>query len=264
MLTTVLAGFGLSLSLIAAIGAQNAFLLRQGIRREHVLVVIVICTLSDAVLMTVGIAGGGAVFASAPVLAEVARWAGAAFLLLYAVFAVRRALEPEALEVDAGESGSASRDGERRSREGADASAIVEGGTTAGAVETRVTAAASGAAGTTTALAAPSAPSPRRIRRSPAAGSLAAVALTALALTWLNPHVYLDTLVLLGSIGSRYGDDRLAFGIGAWAASLLWFTVVGFGARLLAPLFAKPAAWRVLDILVAAIMAVMAVMLIVH
>nr|WP_218853624.1 LysE family transporter [Schumannella luteola] len=246
------------MSLIAAIGAQNAFLLRQGIRREHVLVVIVICTLSDAVLMTVGIAGGGAVFASVPVLAEVARWAGAAFLLLYAVFAVRRALKPEALAVDADDTTDPG-ESDAGGAPLADAGAIVTPRPDADAG----TAADSGAA-TLTATAPSTTARTRRLRRSPAAGSLAAVALTALALTWLNPHVYLDTLVLLGSIGSRYGDDRLAFGIGAWAASLIWFTAVGFGARLLAPLFAKPAAWRVLDILVAAIMAVMAVMLIVH
>ncbi|CAN5230058.1 LysE/ArgO family amino acid transporter [soil metagenome] len=200
MITAALAGLGLGLSLIVAIGAQNAFVLRQGLLRQHVLLVVVICSLSDIVLIALGIAGAGAVFTAAPWLVEVVRWAGAAFLLVYGLLAARRAVRPRALAA-------------------ADP-------------------AASGA-------------------------STVAIASTCLALTWLNPHVYLDTLVLLGSVGSTHGDYRWAFGVGAAIASVLWFTLLGFGARLLAPVFAKPMAWRVLDGIIAVVMAGLAVMLVV-
>ena len=195
-----LAGLGLGLSLIIAIGAQNAFVLRQGLRREHVLLVVAICALSDLVLIAVGIGGGGLLFAAVPWLVEVVRWVGAAFLLLYGLFAARRALRPSRLEA-------------------ADGSAA------------------------------------------PKTASVVAVAATCLALTWLNPHVYLDTVVLLGSVASTHGDARWAFGAGAGLGSILWFSVLGFGARLLAPLFARPIAWRVLDAIIAVVMIVLAVSL---
>ena len=200
MITAALAGLGLGFSLIVAIGAQNAFVLRQGLLRQHVLVVVVICALSDIVLIALGIAGAGALFTAVPWLMEVVRWAGAAFLLVYGLLAARRAWRPKTLEA-------------------ADA------------------------------------------EKAPA--SLLAVAGTALALTWLNPHVYLDTLVLLGSVGSTHGDDRWVFGVGAAVASVLWFTLLGFGARLLAPVFARPLAWRVLDGIIALVMITLAVMLVV-
>lgn len=199
MITAALAGLGLGFSLIVAIGAQNAFVLRQGLLREHVLMVVAICALSDIALIALGIAGAGAVFTALPWLVEVVRWAGAAFLFVYGLLAARRAWRPKTLEV-------------------ADA---------------------------------PKAPT-----------SLLAVAGTVLALTWLNPHVYLDTLVLLGSVGSTYGGDRWAFGVGAAIASVGWFTLLGFGARLLAPVFAKPIAWRVLDALIAAVMVTLAILLV--
>jgi len=200
VITAALAGLGLGFSLIVAIGAQNAFVLRQGLLRQHVLVVVVICALSDIVLIALGIAGAGALFTAVPWLVEVVRWAGAAFLLVYGLLAARRAWRPKTLEA-------------------ADA------------------------------------------EKAPA--SLLAVAGTALALTWLNPHVYLDTLVLLGSVGSTHGDDRWVFGVGAAVASVLWFTLLGFGARLLAPVFARPLAWRVLDGIIALVMITLAVMLLV-
>ena len=199
MLLAALAGLGLGLSLIVAIGAQNAFVLRQGLRREHVLVVIVICAASDAVLIALGVGGAGWVFERLPWLVEVVRWAGFAFLLVYSLLAARRAIRPKAL---------AAADGE-----------------------------------------------PKRM-------SLAAVAGTCLALTWLNPHVYLDTVVLLGSIASTHGDLRWAFGAGAMVASIVWFTALGLGARLLAPVFAKPLAWRVLDGIIAVVMVALAVSLV--
>ncbi|WP_158865169.1 LysE/ArgO family amino acid transporter [Leifsonia sp. AG29] len=199
MLATFLTGLGSGASLIVAIGAQNAFVLRQGLRRSHVLPIVVICVLSDAVLIAAGVAGIGVLVKQAPLALEIVRWAGFAFLLGYAVFAARRALRPESLQ-------------------------------TAGAV----------------------------------AGSLAAAIATCLAITWLNPHVYLDTVLLLGSLSASHGDPgRWVFGLGAATASLLWFSLLGFGARLAAPVFAKPVAWRVLDAGIAVLMVVLAVLLVV-
>lgn len=199
-LIAALAGLGLGLSLIVAIGAQNAFVLRQGLRREHVVAVIVICALSDLVLIGLGVGGAGLVFDAVPWLVPAVRFAGAAFLLVYAVLAARRAIRPTAILTASDASGQA---------------------------------------------------------------KLATVVATALALTWLNPHVYLDTVVLLGSIASTHGEYRWAFGAGAGVASIAWFTALGLGARLLAPVFARPLAWRILDGLIAVVMLGIAVSLIV-
>jgi L-lysine exporter family protein LysE/ArgO len=199
VILAALAGLGLGLSLIVAIGAQNAFVLRQGLRREHIVPVIVICAASDAVLIALGVGGAGWVFGQVPWLVEVVRYAGALFLLAYGVLAARRALKPQALAAASGE----------------------EKGM-----------------------------------------SLAAAVGTVLALTWLNPHVYLDTVVLLGSVASTHGELRWAFGGGAMVASVLWFTALGLGARLLAPVFAKPLAWRILDGIIAIVMVVLAVSLV--
>jgi L-lysine exporter family protein LysE/ArgO len=198
-LPAALAGLGLGLSLIIAIGAQNAFVLRQGLRREYVLLVVAICALSDLALIGLGVGGGGLLFTAVPWLVEVVRWVGAAFLLVYGALAARRAFRPERL--------TASEDA---------------------------------------------------VARRP--GWLA-IAGTCLALTWLNPHVYLDTVVLLGSVASTHGEWRWAFGGGAGLASILWFSLLGFGARLLAPLFARPLAWRLLDGIIAAVMITLAVTL---
>jgi len=198
-LLAALAGLGLGLSLIVAIGAQNAYVLRQGLRREHVGWVIAICALSDLVLIALGVAGAGLVFDAVPWLVPAVRFAGAAFLLVYAVLAARRAIRPGAALTASGE---------------------------------------------------------------PARAGLGAVVGTALALTWLNPHVYLDTVVLLGSIATTHGDLRWAFGAGAGVASIAWFTALGLGARLLAPVFARPLAWRILDGLIALVMLGIAVSLV--
>ncbi|GAA2249304.1 LysE family transporter [Herbiconiux moechotypicola] len=192
-----LAGLGFGLSLIVAIGAQNAFVLRQGLLRRHVLAVVVVCAASDAVLILLGIAGAGVVFAAIPWLTTAVRIAGAAFLLGYAVLAARRAVRPRALEA-----------GDPQASPG-----------------------------------------------------LAATVLACLALTWLNPHVYLDTVVLLGSVANTHGDSRWLFGAGAAVGSVLWFTALGYGARLLQPVFARPAAWRILDAVIAVVMAGIAVSL---
>jgi L-lysine exporter family protein LysE/ArgO len=200
ILLAALAGLGLGLSLIVAIGAQNAYVLRQGLRREHVGVVIAICALSDLVLIGLGVGGAGLVFGAVPWLVTVVRFAGAAFLLGYAVLAARRAIRPTATLTASGD---------------------------------------------------------------PVKAPLGAVIGTVLALTWLNPHVYLDTVVLLGSIASTHGEYRWAFGAGAGVASIAWFTALGLGARLLAPVFARPLAWRILDALIAIVMLAIAVSLVV-
>ena len=188
-LLAALAGLGFGLSLIVAIGAQNAFVLRQGLRGEHVALVVAVCAISDAILIALGVAGAGALLRGAPGVVDAVRIGGAAFLLGYAILAARRAWRPGALH------------------------------------------------------AAPVGTSGRR-----------PTLLAALALTWLNPHVYLDTVVLLGSVAAAHGDARWWFGLGAACGSVLWFAGLGFGARLLRRPFARPAAWRALDGAVALVM----------
>jgi L-lysine exporter family protein LysE/ArgO len=196
-LLAVASGLALGLGLIVAIGAQNAFVLRQGLRLEHVAAVVAVCAVSDLALIMAGVLGAGAALSQVPWLIPVVCFAGAAFLLGYGVLAARRALRPGALLPDAA-------------------------GTGAG---------------------------------------LAATVATCLALTWLNPHVYLDTVVLLGSMASTFGEHRWQFAAGAGLGSVLWFTALGFGARLLRPVFARPAAWRVLDGGIAVVMTALAVSL---
>jgi L-lysine exporter family protein LysE/ArgO len=194
------AGLGLGLSLIVAIGAQNAFVLRQGLRLEHVAVVVAVCAVSDMLLIAAGVGGAGAVVTRAPDLIRVVCFAGAAFLLVYGLMAARRAVRAAALLPDS--------------------------------------------AGART--------------------GLAVTVTTCLALTWLNPHVYLDTVVLLGSLSSTYGDRRWWFAAGAALGSAIWFTGLGYGARLLRPVFARPTAWRVLDALIAVVMLSLAASLVVR
>ena len=182
-------GFATALSLIMAIGAQNAFVLRQGIRNEHVLPVVTFCAAADFALIAAGIAGVGALITSHPQLTTAVRYGGAVFLVGYGLLAARRAIRPTAL--------------------------------------------------------APTEEGPAR---------LGAVLTTCAALTFLNPHVYLDTVVLLGSLANQHGDRRWVFGAGAAAASTVWFFSLGFGARRLAGLFAKPGTWRFLDGLIAVTM----------
>lgn len=193
-LVALVAGLAFGLSLIVAIGAQNAFVLRQGLRGEHVTIVVAVCALSDLLLIVAGVAGTGALIAQVPWLAQAMRVGGAVFLLSYAALAARRALRPVALQA----------------------------GTGNGPI-----------------------------------GPIATLA-TALAFTWLNPHVYLDTLVLLGSVADSHDEQRWWFAAGAVVASVAWFSAVGYGAALLRPIFARPAAWRVLDGLIATIMVVLA------
>lgn len=217
VIPTLLAGFGLGLSLIVAIGAQNLFVLRQGIRREHAIAVAAVCAVSDAVLIVLGVSGLGLVIHAVPWLVDVVRWAGFAFLLVYGLLAARRALRPtgQALQVET---------------------------PAANAANTP-----SGAAGRTT-----------------TATRLTPVLLTCLALTWLNPHVYLDTVFLLGSVASSHGELRWWFAIGAAVASIVWFFGLAVGARYLGRWLATPRAWRILDGIIAVVMIAIAISLVWH
>ena len=183
-------GFFTGLSLIVAIGAQNAFVLRQGLLLRHRLPIALICALSDALLIAAGIYGFGLAASGIPALLEIARWGGAAFLAAYGALAARRAWKGECLDED----------------------------------ET---------------LSMP---------------LMAAITLC-LALTFLNPHVYLDTVILLGSLANQHGDSgRWQFGAGAALASIAWFFLLAYGARALRPLFTRPLSWRILDGSIAVVM----------
>ncbi|UVC10586.1 amino acid transporter [Rhizobium sp. TH2] len=190
LLSAFVSGLLLGASLIIAIGAQNAFILRQGLLRQHVFILCLICAASDAALIVLGVGGLGALISQAPVLITVVTIGGVVFLGAYAVIAFRRALHPAVMN----------------------------------AAETQT-------------------------------GSLKAAIAACLAFTFLNPHVYLDTVVLLGGLSARFeGAGRIAYGAGAALASFIWFFGLGYGARLLEPVFARPAAWRVLDVVIGLVM----------
>ncbi|MFK4730729.1 LysE/ArgO family amino acid transporter [Agromyces mediolanus] len=238
-LSSTLAGLGLGLSLIVAIGAQNVFVLRQGIRREHVFAVAAVCAISDAVLIVVGVSGIGAVLTAVPWLVDVVRWAGAAFLAGYAVLAAKRAIRPSGATLGA-----------------APQTAAPSDGTPDGAALPTATPASVGS-GTLTA-AAPARTAARAAGRS----TLLATLGTCLALTWLNPHVYLDTVFLLGSVANGHGEGRWWFALGAALGSLLWFFGLAYGARLLGRVLSTPRAWRILDGVIAVVMLALAVSLV--
>ncbi|MBC7277430.1 LysE/ArgO family amino acid transporter [Nocardioides sp.] len=185
MITAILAGLLTGLSLIVALGSQNAYVLRQGILRSHVLVVVSVCAVSDLVLICAGVGGMGAIVSHAGWALEMLRWFGVVFLGWYGISSFRRVLRPAALD----------------------------------ATDT-----------------------PRE--------TLPRVVAKAAAFTWLNPHVYIDTLVLHGSIAATYGSARWGFAIGGCLASIVWFSGLGYGARFLAPLLASRRAWQVLDTLI--------------
>jgi L-lysine exporter family protein LysE/ArgO len=197
VLAATLTGLLTGLSLIVAIGAQNAYVLRQGLARDRVGVVVAICAASDVLLIVAGVAGVGVLVENAGWALDAVRWLGVAFLTVYGVTSLWRAHSPEALRA-------------------ADAPA----------------------------------------------SSLGGVAARALALTWLNPHVYLDTVLLLGSLAASHGPGgRWWFAVGAGLASVAWFLGLGYGARLLSPLLARPRAWQVLDVLIGLTMLTIAVSL---
>lgn len=197
-MATYLAGFSLGLSFILAIGSQNAFVLKQGLRGQHVLVVSAVCAISDALLISLGVAGFGAMVTQFPNIELFARYGGALFLVCYALLSFRSALTRHQVLSTQGE---------------------------------------------------------------PTSSTLSAV-LTCLAFTWLNPHVYLDTLVLLGSVSTQYQPEQFVFAAGAISASLVFFFSLGYGARLLAPLFNKPQTWKILEVIVGIIMLIIACSLI--
>lgn len=201
MIATFLSGLGTGAGLIIAIGAQNAFVLRQGLLRQHVLPVVLVCIGGDILCICAGVAGMGALIRTNEWLLEFFRWGGALFLTVYGLSAARRAA-----------SGNGSME-------------ISEVG----------------------------------------AGSLMKAITSCLTFTLLNPHVYLDTVVLLGSIAAQYGKDlKWTFASGALTASVLWFTGLGFGARLLLPIFQNPKAWRILDTLIALVMWAIALTLVLN
>lgn len=199
MLLAAATGFVTGFSLILAIGAQNAFVLRKGLMQSHVLLICTVCALSDAALIALGVAAAGSLGAVAPSVILALTWGGAAFLTVYGAFSLRRALRPETLR--------------------------------------------------------PSSHGP---------GSLRAALATCLALTWLNPHVYLDTVGLIGTVSTGFGgvQGKLAYGTGAILASFVFFFALGYGARVLAPIFARPRTWALLDGGIAVVMWVIAANLI--
>lgn len=188
-----LAGLGVGLSLIVAIGAQNAYVMRQGIRREGVLTVVLICILSDVLLIGLGTAGMGAFIGEHERVLLLVTWAGVAYLVWFAIRAFRSAASPGALRVE------------------------------------------------------------------DAAPSRGTVSGTTLAMTYLNPQVYLDTVVMLGSIAARYGGARWVFASGAVSASVVWFIGLGAAAAALAGPLGKPRTWRIIDVGVGAIVLLVAV-----
>jgi L-lysine exporter family protein LysE/ArgO len=191
MMQAYISGFLLSFGLIMAIGSQNAFVLRQGIRGQHVLPLVLTCAISDALLITAGVVGFAQIIAMVPWLDQAMRYSGALFLLIYGAISMRSAFRGQAEGLNPVDQ--------------------------------------------------PDSP-------------LWPTILTCLALTWLNPHVYLDTVVLLGTVSSQYDPMAWSFGMGAASASFVFFFSLGYGAQILRPVFAKPTSWRVLDGLVALIM----------
>ena len=189
-MNVVLAGLLAGLSLIIAIGAQNAFVIRQGLARNHVLIIVTICAISDTLLIVLGTAGLGSMVTALPWLIPVMRWLGVAYLTWFGINTVRAMFKNDYLDASGDAVGS----------------------------------------------------------------SLGKAIATVLMLTWLNPHVYLDTLVFLGSLANQFGDARWLFALGAAMGSWLWFFGIGFGASKASKLMAKPVFWKILDGAIALIM----------
>lgn len=276
-LLPALSGLGTGLALIVAIGVQNTYLLRLAVsaRMRVVAAAVLVCAVSDAVLILAGVLGVGAVVERFPVALLVIRFVGAAFLLTYGVLAARRALRPsgDAIRVNADDDGVAvvgagSADiappGGHRAPVPAGAMSVTgrEAAPTTTADATTTPGATTRPDATTPAPAGARAADTEPPGRSVPA--MRAAVLTMLVFTWANPHVYLDTLVFLGSVANQQGvDDRWWWTLGAVAASCLWFGALGFGGRLLRPLFAKPLTWRVFDGCVAVVMLAFGVLLVV-
>ena len=190
MLSTYLQGFAIGFSLILAIGAQNAFVLKQGLKQQHIFWICLLCALSDATLIALGVFGFAALMQQFPMMITIARYAGALFLMVYGAQHIKQALQAnQSIQLD-----------------------------------------------------------PQSEQ------SLWKILGICLALTWLNPHVYLDTVVLLGSISTQFAQMKLYFALGAISASFLFFFALGYGARLLLPVFENAKAWQVLDVMIAVVM----------
>ena len=199
-MSTYIAGFSLGLSLILAIGSQNAFVLKQGLKKRHVFIVCLVCAVSDALLISLGVSGFGTVVKQFPTIEIVARYGGAAFLTIYALLSFKSAFtQSHALEAEA-------------------------------EAETE--------------------------------SSLFRTIAICLAFTWLNPHVYLDTVILLGSVSTQYHPEQFQFALGAVIASFVFFFSLGYGARVLAPVFENPKAWKIFEFFVGIIMLSLAVSLV--
>ncbi|UYM14491.1 LysE/ArgO family amino acid transporter [Endozoicomonas euniceicola] len=197
-MSTFLSGFSLGLSLILAIGSQNAFVLKQGIKNHHLFIVCLVCSISDAILITLGITGFGIIVKEIPTIEIIARYGGAVFLFIYSLISFKLALsESQSLKPE-------------------------------GSSET----------------------------------SLLKTVIVCLAFTWLNPHVYLDAVILLGSISTQYQPYQLVFGIGAVTASFIFFFILGYGAKVLAPVFRNPLAWKILEFIIGTVMLSIAIFLI--
>jgi L-lysine exporter family protein LysE/ArgO len=195
-LPVITAGLLAGLSLIIAIGAQNAFVIRQGLTKQHVLLVVAICAAADAVLIFLGVGGLGAIIQGLPWLLEVIRWFGVVYLTWFGIKSLRSVFKDQALDASGSQSGSAGK-----------------------------------------------------------------VVAAVLGFTFLNPHVYLDTVILLGSIGNQFGTDKWWFAVGASLGSVLWFSAIGFGAKAASGLMKKPVFWKVLDSIIAAVMFSIAILL---
>lgn len=197
-ISVMLTGFTIGLSLIIAIGAQNAFVLKQGLKQQHVFIVCLICAICDAILIIFGVAGFGAIVKQFPIIEQISRYAGAAFLFVYGLLSFKSAFTLQhAMEIEGR-----------------------------------------------------------------AIGSASSAVLTCLAFTWLNPHVYLDTVVLLGSISTQYEGQQISFATGAVLGSFVFFFSLGYGAKLLIPVFNNPKAWKVLDFVIGVVMFTLAISLI--
>ena len=195
-MTALLPGFLTGLSLIIAIGAQNAFVIRQGLTKQHVLLVVLICAVADAILIVLGVLGLGALISGLPWLLEIVRWFGVAYLTWFGIKSLRSAFKVQSLDASGAQSAGAK-----------------------------------------------------------------TVVLSVLGFTFLNPHVYLDTVILLGSIGNQFGPDKWWFALGAVVSSFVWFSSIGFGAKAASCFMAKPVFWKVLDLLIAAVMFSIAILL---
>lgn len=197
-MTTFIAGFSLGLSLILAIGSQNAFVIKQGLKNQHVFLVCTVCAISDAILISLGVLGFGAIVAKFPQIEVLARYGGAAFLLVYSILSFKSAFTQHHVLGKADDQ----------------------------------------------------------------KGSLLQTMAVCLAFTWLNPHVYLDTVILLGSISTQYAPNQNLFALGAVIASFLFFFSLGYGARLLAPIFNQPKVWKVFEFVIGVVMALIAMTLV--